>query len=122
MAKFKRTVSKLEQCFKVYEDVMEMDVLSFHQIRDWYNERTKDGITSARLINLLRKRPQFTWQHTERKIGSNETLTYWSLDLHKLLPLPNPAYGWIEGDSPTTSHLPNPAEGWVVIEQRALTV
>ena len=44
---------KLEQCFKVYEDDMKMDVLSFHQIRDWYNERTKDGITSARLINLL---------------------------------------------------------------------
>ena len=88
IAKFKRTVMKLEQCFKVYEDDMEMDVLSFHQIRDWYNERTKDGITSARLINLLRKRPQFVWQHTERKIGSNETLTYWSLN--KTVRLPNP--------------------------------
>lgn len=103
MAKFKRTVSKLEQCFKVYEDVMEMDVLSFHQIRDWYNERTKDGITSARLINLLRKRPQFVWQHTERKIGSNETLTYWSLN--KTVRLPNPAKGWVVIDqaSPLTA-------------------
>ena len=36
-------------------------------------------------------------------------LTYWSLDMHKLLPLPNPAYGWVEGDSPITSQLPNPA-------------
>ena len=58
---------KLEQCFKMYEENEQLDILSFHQIRDWYNERTKDGITSARLINLLRKRPQFQYQHTERK-------------------------------------------------------
>ena len=100
MAKFKRTVMNLEKCFKVYEEENGVDVLSFHQIRDWYNARTKDGITSARLINLLRKRPQFTWQHTERKIGSNETLSYWSLGKKEVLP--------------------NPAEGWVVIEQRML--
>ena len=100
MAKFKRTVMKLEQCFKVYEEERSLDVLSFHQIRDWYNERTKDGITSARLINLLRKRPQFTWQHTERKIGSNETLSYWSLGNKEVLP--------------------NPAQGWVVTDQRML--
>jgi len=96
VAKFKRTVMKLEQCFKLYETDRNLDVLSFHQIRDWYNERTKDGITSARLINLLRKRPQFIWQHTERKVGSNETLTYWALN--KRLILPNPAKGWVVVD------------------------
>ena len=118
MAKFKRTVMKIEQCFKVYEEESKLDVLSFHQIRDWYNDRTKDGITSARLINLLRKRPQFVWQHTERKIGSNETLSYWSLE--KSVPLPNPAYGWVDGDTPSVTRLPNPAQGWVVVEQRLL--
>ena len=98
MAKFKRIVSNIEKCFKVYEEDRQVDVLSFHQIRDWYNDRTKDGITSARLINLLRKRPQFTWQHTERKIGSNETLSYWSMG--------------------NKEFLPNPANGWVIVEQR----
>ena len=100
MAKFKGTVMKLEQCFKMYEENEKLDILSFHQIRDWYNERTKDGITSARLINLLRKRPQFQYQHTERKIGSNETLTYWTLGEKEVLP--------------------NPAKGWVVIDQRVI--
>jgi hypothetical protein len=52
------------------------------------------------LINLLRKRPQFTWQHTERKIGSNETLSYWSMG--------------------NKEFLPNPANGWVIVEQRTL--
>jgi len=102
MAKFKRIVSNIEKCFKVYAEERQVDALSFHQIKNWYNSQDKNGISSARLINLLRKRPQFIWQYTERKVGSNETVSYWSLGQKSILP--------------------NPAEGWVVVEQNDAVV
>tara|TARA_B110000495_G_C22463123_1_gene288008 strand:- start:176 stop:472 length:297 start_codon:yes stop_codon:yes gene_type:complete len=92
MTKFTRVVNTIEKCFGEYAE-KHVEVLSFHQIRDWYNDNTKDGITSARLINLLRKRRQFIWQHTERKVGSNTTLSYWSLGATAVLP--NPGKGWV---------------------------
>ena len=98
MAKFARVVGKIEECFQTYARSDGLEVLSFQQIRDWYNTNTTNGITSARLINLLRKRPQFVWQHTERRVGSNETVSYWSL-----------------GDAAV---LPNPRDGWVVVNTR----
>ena len=64
VAKFARVVGKIEECFQTYARSDGLEVLSFQQIRDWYNTNTTtNGITSARLINLLRKRPQFVWQH-----------------------------------------------------------
>ena len=33
MAKFKRIVSNIEKCFKVYAEERQVDALSFHQIK-----------------------------------------------------------------------------------------
>ena len=94
MVKFARTVSNIEKCFQLYKESSDVDELSFHTIREWLNTNTKDGVSSARLSNLLRKRPQFVWCRTERKIGTNITSSYWVLEGTK----PNvesSAIGWV---------------------------
>ncbi len=93
MAKFARVVSNIEKCFNEYAE-QKVDIVNFQQIKEWYNDNTKDGITSARLINLLRKRKQFVYNHTERKVGSNETLTYWALNQRPKV-FPDPSEGWV---------------------------
>ena len=80
MAKYARIVSNIEKCFQLHKEESNEEELSFHKIKEWLNTNTKDGITSARLSNLLRKRKQFVWCRTERKIGSNITASYWVLN------------------------------------------
>ena len=65
---------KLEQSIKVYEDDMKMDVLSFHQIRDWYKlSALRTALHLHDLINLLRKRLSSFGNTPSAKSGSNET-------------------------------------------------
>ena len=92
--KYARLVGNMEKCFHVHMDRENVDELSFRQIKEWLNSNTKNGVTSARLANLLRKRKQFVYQRTERKVGTNVTISYWALD--GVQPAPkNPGNGWI---------------------------
>ena len=79
MARYQRVVSNIEKCFKVYLDGDALDELSFHTIKEWLNTNTKDGITSAGLANLLRRRRQFKRIRTERKVGTNITTSFWAM-------------------------------------------
>ncbi len=93
MARYNRVVSNIEKCFRVYREGDELDELSFHTIKEWLNSNTKDGITSAGLANLLRRRSQFKRLRTERKVGTNITTSFWAMKSN----LPDEKYvrqGW----------------------------
>jgi len=79
LARYNRVVSNIEKCFRVYREGDELDELSFHTIKEWLNSNTKDGITSAGLANLLRRRSQFKRLRTERKVGTNITTSFWAM-------------------------------------------
>jgi hypothetical protein len=76
--KSKRIVGNIEACFSAYL-VRGQQQISFVQIKDWINENTKDGISSPRLSNLLRRRPQFHLVRKERRKGTNEIQCYWAV-------------------------------------------
>ena len=79
MARFNRVVSNIEKCFRVFEEADMVKELTFHTIKQWMNTNTKDGITSAGLANLLRRRTQFVRLRTERKVGTNITTSFWAM-------------------------------------------
>jgi len=92
--KYGRLVGNMEKCFRVHMESTDVDELSFRQIKEWLNSNTKNGVTSARLANLLRKRKQFVYQRTERKVGTNVTISYWALDGVDTSPK-EPGCGWV---------------------------
>lgn len=99
MARYNRVVQNIERCFRVYEQEENVQELTFHAIKDWLNSNTKDGITSAGLANLLRRRPQFRRLRTERKDGSNITTSFWAMTSN--MPDDNQVRsGWVEINLP----------------------
>tara|TARA_B100000575_G_scaffold100624_1_gene80259 strand:+ start:1587 stop:2066 length:480 start_codon:yes stop_codon:yes gene_type:complete len=77
--RYARIVNNIENCFLAYRKQGVYQV-AFTQVKDWVNENTKDGISSPRLANFLRRRPQFNLVRKERRHGSNKIQCYWSLD------------------------------------------
>ena len=77
--KFERIVGNIENCFYAFRE-REVNLVAFGQIKEWINDNTKNGISSPRLANFLRRRPQFKLAKMYRKIGSNQTESYWCLN------------------------------------------
>ena len=77
--RYTRIVNNIENCFIAYRKQVVHQV-AFTQVKDWVNENTKDGISSPRLANFLRRRPQFHLVRKERRHGSNKIQCYWSLN------------------------------------------
>tara|TARA_B100000212_G_C27004207_1_gene376282 strand:+ start:76 stop:555 length:480 start_codon:yes stop_codon:yes gene_type:complete len=77
--RYARIVNNIENCFLAYRK-QGVHQVAFTQVKDWVNENTKDGISSPRLANFLRRRPQFNLVRKERRHGSNKIQCYWSLD------------------------------------------
>ena len=99
MARYNRVVQNIERCFRIHQETDQVKELTFHAIRDWLNSNTKDGVTTAGLANLLRRRPQFRRMRTERKDGSNVTTSFWAMTGN----LPEEAEvrsGWVEINTP----------------------
>ena len=99
MARYNRVVQNIERCFRIHQETDQVKELTFHAIRDWLNSNTKDGVTTAGLANLLRRRPQFRRMRTERKDGSNVTTSFWAMTSN----LPEEAEvrsGWVEINTP----------------------
>lgn len=99
MARYNRVVQNIERCFRIHQETDQVKELTFHAIRDWLNSNTKDGVTTAGLANLLRRRPQFRRMRTERKDGSNVTTSFWAMTEN----LPEGAEvrtGWVEINTP----------------------
>ena len=99
MARYSRVVQNIERCFRVYEENDNVKELTFHAIRDWLNSNTKDGVTTAGLANLLRRRPQFRRLRTERKDGSNVTTSFWAMT-ENLPEEERIRRGWVEINPP----------------------
>ena len=76
--RYARIVTNIESCFLAYRK-QGVHQVAFTQVKDWLNENTKDGISSPRLANFLRRRPQFHLVRKERRHGSNKIQPYWSL-------------------------------------------
>jgi hypothetical protein len=99
LARYNRVVQNIERCFRIHQETDHVKELTFHAIRDWLNSNTKDGVTTAGLANLLRRRPQFRRMRTERKDGSNVTTSFWAMTEN----LPEGAEvrtGWVEINTP----------------------
>ena len=79
MARYNRVVSNIEKCFRAFHEKDGVSELTFHTVKHWMNSNTKDGITSAGLANLLRRRSQFRRTRTERKVGTNITTSFWTM-------------------------------------------
>jgi len=77
--KFERIVGNIEDCFYAFRE-KNISLVAFGQIKDWINDHTKNGISSPRLANFLRRRPQFKLAKKFRKIGTNQTESYWCLN------------------------------------------
>ena len=75
--KYKRIVGNIERCFLAYRHIG-VEQVAFTQIKDWVNSNTKDGISSPRLSNFLRRRPQFHLVRKERRHGTNQIQCYWA--------------------------------------------
>lgn len=95
--KFERIVAKIEKCFYAYQK-QDVHHLSFAQIKDWINSNSANGLSSPRLANFLRRRPQFKMVRKFRKIGTNVTESYWSLSDNDIISDVGAASGWIEVD------------------------
>jgi len=102
VARYNRVVQNIERCFRIHEESDNVRELTFHAIRDWLNSNTKDGVTSAGLANLLRRRPQFRRMRTERKDGSNITTSFWALT-ENLPEAQSIRDGWVEINHPKES-------------------
>ncbi len=95
--KYQRIVKTIERGFLAYRK-RGVDQVSFAQLKDWINDNTKDGISSPRLANFLRRRPQFTLTKKERKYGTNEIQCYWAYtndEIKEIRDLPTTA-GWVD--------------------------
>ena len=75
----KRVVQSIERAFIAYRE-RNVKYVTFGELKDWINDNTKDGISSPRLANFLRRRPQFERVLTMRKTGTNEVQSFWSID------------------------------------------
>ena len=49
------------------------------EVKGWLDDNTKGGMTLMRLANFLSKRPSFRMVRRERKIGSTETESFWTM-------------------------------------------
>ncbi len=95
--RYTRIVSNIESCFLAYRK-QGVHQVAFTQVKDWVNDNTKDGISSPRLANFLRRRPQFHLVRKERRHGSNKIQCYWSLNYGEEEPIESgeSSPGWVE--------------------------
>jgi hypothetical protein len=79
MTKYKRVVKHIEAAFIRVMEREGIEEVNTRQIQAEYNEKSRYGITTQRLTNLLQRRPQFDKIRTETVRGTNRQLTYWKL-------------------------------------------
>ena len=95
--KYTRIIRHIENGFIAYRK-RGVEQVSFSQLKDWVNDNTKDGISSPRLANFLRRRPQFHLVRKERRHGSNRIQAYWALHYGHFEEVDKgeTALGWVE--------------------------
>lgn len=79
MAKGKRTVAQIEKAFVSLRDRDKVNEVSIRAIKGWLDDNTTGGMALMRLANFLSKRPAFKMVRRERKIGTTETESFWTM-------------------------------------------
>ena len=95
--KGKRIVKQIETAFLHINETSGINEVSIRQVKGWLDDNTKGGMTLMRLANFLSKRPSFRMVRRERKIGSTETESFWTMP--EVMPGPlnqeKPRKGWV---------------------------
>jgi hypothetical protein len=79
MVKGKRTVAQIEKAFVAFRDRDKVNEVSIRAIKGWLDDNTTGGMALMRLANFLSKRPAFKMVRRERKIGTTETESFWTM-------------------------------------------
>lgn len=98
MPKGERKVKQIEKAFVAIHERNNMNEVSIRAVKSWLDDNTRDGMTLMRLANFLSKRPAFKMVRRERKVGTTETESFWTM--------PDEMQGPYRGQSSR--------EGWVV--------
>ena len=79
MVKGLRTVAQIERAFASLGDRDNVNEVSIRAIKGWIDDNTTGGMALMRLANFLSKRPKFKMVRRERKVGTNETESFWTM-------------------------------------------
>ena len=79
MSKGKRTVAQIEKAFVALNERNQVNEVSIREIKHWLDDNTTGGMALMRLANYLSKRPSFKMVRRERKIGTTETESFWTM-------------------------------------------
>ena len=79
VVKGKRTVAQIEKAFVAFRDRDKVNEVSIRAIKGWLDDNTTGGMALMRLANFLSKRPAFKMVRRERKIGTTETESFWTM-------------------------------------------
>ena len=79
MVKGQRTVAQIEKAFVAIQDRDNVNEVSIRAIKGWIDDNTSGGMGLMRLANYLSKRPNFKMVRRERKVGTNETESFWTM-------------------------------------------
>ena len=79
MAKGERKVKQIEKAFVALREREKINEVSIRAVKSWLDDNTRDGMTLMRLANFLSKRPAFKMVRRERKVGTTETESFWTM-------------------------------------------
>lgn len=79
MPKGERKVKQIEKAFVAIHERNNMNEVSIRAVKSWLDDNTRDGMTLMRLANFLSKRPAFKMVRRERKVGTTETESFWTM-------------------------------------------
>lgn len=104
MPKGDRKVKQIKTAFLDIQTRDHVNEVSIRAVESWLNCHTKDGMSLMKLANLLSKRPDFKMVRRERKRGTTETESFWTMPQQM---------GAVDA-SPLNVQVTSTREGWVV--------
>ena len=79
MAKGERKVQQIKKAFVALHEKNRINDVSIREVKNWLDDNTRDGMTLMRLANFLTKRPAFKMVRRERKVGTTQTESFWTM-------------------------------------------
>ena len=77
--KGERKVRQIKKAFFALHVKNRINEVSLHEVKNWLDDNTRDGMTVMRLANFLSKRPAFKMVRRERRVGTTETESFWTI-------------------------------------------
>ncbi len=79
MAKGERKVQQIKKAFVALHEKNRINDVSIREVKNWLDDNTRDGMTLMRLANFLTKRPAFKMVRRERRVGTTQTESFWTM-------------------------------------------